>query len=140
MAQKPETVFRGRVRKDLTRLQRLYGIFFESIAQKAIHGTPDILLCICGRFIGLELKAENGKASRLQEIKLQAIAKSGGLGIVAYPSTWKDVYELLEDLAKKDVYELLEDLAKEGMKNGNRNDVPASNGTGVPPSGSGDLE
>lgn len=100
MAQKPETVFRHRVRRDLVAIQRRYYFWFEAIAQKAIHGTPDYLLCIGGSFLGLELKAENGKVSRIQEEKLKNIAKAGGISIVVKPSNWEDAKQLILSMAQ----------------------------------------
>ena len=53
-------------------------------------GVPDLLVCCNGRFIGIEVKAEKGRASPLQKYNLQMIDKSGGYGILLFP----DQYEL----------------------------------------------
>lgn len=47
-------------------------------------GIPDIIACINGRFIGIEVKYGKNKASILQAYKLAQINKSGGIGIVVY--------------------------------------------------------
>lgn len=47
-------------------------------------GTPDILVCYKGRFIGIEVKKpEGGVVSPLQKLKLQKIEMSGGIAFVA---------------------------------------------------------
>lgn len=51
-------------------------------------GTPDILACINGYFLAIEVKAQTGKPSKLQLVKIDQIRKAGGLGYVAYPSGW----------------------------------------------------
>lgn len=96
MAKKPETNFRGRVSKDLKKLPHT-AVF--PIQQKTIIGDPDYMLCINGRFVGLELKSEKGKPSPLQKYKLNAIKEAGGFTAVAYPDIWGIVYEQLQLLA-----------------------------------------
>lgn len=48
-------------------------------------GVPDLLVCCNGRFVGVELKAQNGKPSALQIWNLRKIEESGGYGILLYP-------------------------------------------------------
>lgn len=48
-------------------------------------GVPDLLVCCGGCFVGVELKAQNGKPSQLQLWNLQKIEESGGYGILLYP-------------------------------------------------------
>ena len=52
-------------------------------------GIPDLLVCCNGRFIGVELKAQNGKPSALQLYNLRKIEESGGYGILLYPSDFE---------------------------------------------------
>lgn len=47
-------------------------------------GTPDILACVKGVFVGIEVKKpKGGRVSELQKLKLTQIEKAGGIGIVA---------------------------------------------------------
>lgn len=50
--------------------------------QYAKAGTPDILACLDGRFIGIEAKAGTNKPTMLQIIALREIDKAGGLALV----------------------------------------------------------
>jgi Holliday junction resolvase len=46
-------------------------------------GVPDLICCLNGKFIGIEVKREDGKLSELQKFNLEQIKKAGGIGIVA---------------------------------------------------------
>ena len=47
-------------------------------------GIPDLIGCYKGTFVGIEVKLDYNKPSKLQEVKLQMINNAGGEGIVAY--------------------------------------------------------
>lgn len=97
MAQKPETIFKARVRRDLKKLPMCW---FAKIQQVTINGTPDFLMCVNGVFVALELKATfNDKTTALQDFNLQKIGDCGGFGIVTHPENWKTVYKFLYVLA-----------------------------------------
>lgn len=62
-------------------------------------GTPDILACINGRFIGIEVKKPTGGVvSELQKLKLKQISNAGGVGIIA-----RSVSDVSECLERKDI-------------------------------------
>ena len=48
-------------------------------------GTPDIIACVNGHFVAVEVKAENGKPSELQLYHLEQIRKAGGHSFLLYP-------------------------------------------------------
>jgi hypothetical protein len=48
----------------------------------ANNGTPDILACLNGRFIGIEAKAGKNKPTDLQTLNLKRIDEAGGLAMV----------------------------------------------------------
>lgn len=52
-------------------------------------GVPDLLCCIHGRFVGIELKASNGRPSELQLRQLRLIEEAGGIGILLYPKDFE---------------------------------------------------
>lgn len=45
-------------------------------------GIPDIIACINGHFYGFEVKAENGKSTKLQEATIRKILAAGGTALV----------------------------------------------------------
>ena len=91
--QKPETKFRNRFRK---RLDAIPNSWFESIQQKSINGTPDILGCVNGYFVALELKATHkSPVTELQNYKLKKIYDAGGFRAIVHPENMEDVLENL---------------------------------------------
>jgi hypothetical protein len=53
----------------------------------ANNGTPDILACVYGRFVGIEAKAGKNKPTDLQTINLKRIADAGGLALVIHETS-----------------------------------------------------
>ena len=60
------------------------------------QGTPDILCCYKGRFIGFELKKPGESASELQKYRIEQIQRAEGLAYVA--DSVKQVKEVLYDI------------------------------------------
>lgn len=86
-------------------------------------GIPDLLICFNGQFLGLEVKAANGKPSQLQLYNLKKIDESGGFGILLYPKMWDDFKLFLENPTNranwyKKNLELQEEWEKKLMKEG----------------------
>ena len=88
-----EKVFENKIKKLLKEKSAYYVKFFGCGITTA--GTPDILACVNGHFLGIECKADNGRLSELQRLKLKAIQNSGGIGIVAAPCSWYDIVKLI---------------------------------------------
>lgn len=61
-------------------------------------GTPDIIACVKGYFVAVEVKAENGKPSDLQLYHLEQIRKAGGYGTVLYPKDFENFKKDVESL------------------------------------------
>lgn len=59
-------------------------------------GIPDLLACINGIFISIELKASNGRPSDLQKMNTSRINKSNGIGVILYPEGFKEFKELVK--------------------------------------------
>ncbi len=94
---KPETKFRLSV--VIPFLKTLRNSWWESIQQVAISGTPDILLCMRGKFVALELKKdEHTEPEELQKFKLSEIKKHGGIALVVHPKNWQIIKQKLQQL------------------------------------------
>lgn len=61
-------------------------------------GTPDILACINGYFLAIEVKAQTGTPSELQLTKIQDIRDAGGFAYVVYPSGWDRLKAIIDGL------------------------------------------
>lgn len=89
---KPETRLRMKV---MPLLKKIPLSWWESIQQKAIVGSPDVLGCINGKFVAIEFKSEKGILSKLQAKKLEDIEKAGGKAFVVYPDNYLEVISKL---------------------------------------------
>ena len=70
--------------------------FFANSYTKS--GIPDILACVNGYFVGIEVKAQNGKPSDLQLYNVAKINDAGGFAFVLYPSGFNDFKKFIENL------------------------------------------
>lgn len=61
-------------------------------------GIPDILSVVNGRFVAIEIKAEKGKTSVLQDYNINEIKRCGGIAIVLRPSQFEKFKETIEAL------------------------------------------
>ena len=73
--------------------------FFANSYTKS--GVPDILACVNGYFVGIEVKAENGHPSDLQIYNVQKIRESGGFSFIVYPSGYDALKKFIEDLKRE---------------------------------------
>lgn len=71
--------------------------FFANSYTKS--GIPDILACVNGHFVGIEVKAQNGKPSELQLYHVDQIRKAGGFAFVVYPSGFEKFKQFIVDLS-----------------------------------------
>lgn len=72
--------------------------FANSFTKK---GIPDVLACVDGYFIGIEVKAENGHPTELQIYHCEKIRKAGGFAFILYPTGFDKFKEFIENLKKE---------------------------------------
>ena len=101
-----EKNFENRVKKFLKE-QGAWFIKYWGGAAFTKSGVPDLLACVNGHFLGIELKASNGKASELQLHTLKQIDKAGGFAILLYPSDY-EVFQKFIKLLNADTTGALE--------------------------------
>jgi len=89
----PERKVKDKVKKVLKELGAYYAM--PATGGYGSSGVPDFLVCYCGRFIGLECKANGGKTTALQEKNLYDIRKNGGTAFVVDEHNVGDLRELL---------------------------------------------
>lgn len=80
MANTPE----GKVKDKVKRLFKAMDIYYAMPATGGYgaSGVPDFLVCVKGKFIGVECKAGKGKPTALQLKNLAEIEASGGIAVV----------------------------------------------------------
>ena len=77
-------------------------------------GVPDILACVAGTFVGIEVKGPKGKPSPLQIYHCGKIAESGGIAVVVWPDDFDRLKELVGRLKEGDGKADVQDLIFEG--------------------------
>lgn len=65
------------------------------------NGCPDIICCLKGRYVALEVKAEKGTVSQLQEHNIKLIRNSGGVAEVV--RSVDDVKKVVENSAGENI-------------------------------------
>jgi len=94
----PERNFRDRLVAWLKQLPRT--VVF-SIQQVSIRGTADLICCINGKFVSIEVKAsEDAQISALQRYNLEkVVAVGGGIALIISPEGFKKAQVFLSELA-----------------------------------------
>jgi len=84
MAMTPEGKAKAQIKAFLKTLTDCF--FFSPIGGPfATHGIPDLVVCLKGRFVGIEVKRVGNEkgTTPLQDVALQRITEAGGLSFVA---------------------------------------------------------
>lgn len=66
------------------------------------EGIPDILACVNGYFIGIEVKAEKGHPSDLQLLNIRRIRDANGIAMVLYPEHYDLFVTMVQFIVKDD--------------------------------------
>jgi Holliday junction resolvase len=61
------------------------------------QGLPDIMACVCGKFVGLEIKSADGSLRPLQKVNIKNIRRAGGIAeVVRSLDRAKEIIETIE--------------------------------------------
>nr|WP_026681362.1 VRR-NUC domain-containing protein [Priestia megaterium] len=94
MSQGPEKKVENQIKSYLDKIGAYHRKTHGSLFSKA--GTPDILACIKGRFVAIEVKREEGgEVSPLQKANIKMIQQAGGVAFVA--SSLKETKQYLAE-------------------------------------------
>jgi Holliday junction resolvase len=91
-----EKNFENKIKKFLDENNCWYVKYFANGYTK--RGVPDLLCCVNGYFLAIEVKAENGKPSELQKWNVSKIRHCGGLSFILYPSQFENFKELVKTM------------------------------------------
>lgn len=91
-----EKAFENKIKAYLKSQNIWHVKFFANRMTKV--GVPDILACVNGRFVAIEVKAANGKPSEIQLWNVEKIRKSGGIAMVLYPDQFDIFKDLIQDI------------------------------------------
>lgn len=96
MADTPEKKVKKKVVDILKEYNAYY--FYPVTGGYGASGVPDIVACVNGRFLGIEVKADMKKRSvtTLQQKNLNEINKTGGIGVVIDANNLDALVEVLD--------------------------------------------
>lgn len=94
---KPETKFKELVIKDLKTLKNTW--FFKS-QEVSRRGIPDLILCVNGFFVAMELKVDSD-LDALQIYNINKIKEANGWASEVTPKNWKKVFAYLKKLSEE---------------------------------------
>lgn len=91
---KPE----AKVKKKVTDLLKKHSAYYFTPVTGGFgaSGIPDIVACIQGKFVGIEVKAGSNKPTALQDKNLMDIINAGGVSVVVNEYGIDDLRLLLE--------------------------------------------
>jgi hypothetical protein len=104
MAQTPEAKVKAKIHA-LLKKHKAYAVNYIG-GISANNGTPDILACLNGRFIGIEAKAGKNKPTDLQTLNLKRIDEAGGLALVINEENLNQLEFILEAEHPRSNYQL----------------------------------
>jgi len=96
MAMTPEAKVKAKVRKVLDELGAYY--VMPVTGGFGRQGAPDFLVCLSGRFVGIECKAGKNKPTPLQVKNLEQIEKAGGEAFVLNEDGIEQLREVLDSI------------------------------------------
>ena len=96
----PEKRFETKIKEFLDAEGAYYVKYFANRNTKS--GVPDILACVNGYFVAIEVKAEDGTVKPLQEHHLTEIRIAGGFSFALYPSGFDKFKSFIRSLKREE--------------------------------------
>lgn len=91
-----EKEFENKIKAYLKERGHWYVKFFANSYTRC--GVPDILACVNGHFIAIEVKNKIGKVSPLQIREIKAIRDAGGIALILRPENFDTFKTMIEDI------------------------------------------
>jgi Holliday junction resolvase len=99
MASTPEK----RVKEKIVKVLKEEGVyyFFPATHGFGRSGVPDIICCVNGYFLAIEVKAGTNKPTALQVREIEAIRRCNGVAVVANDENWDMVRGLVHKMKEQ---------------------------------------
>lgn len=73
-------------------------VYVTHVGQYGKRGVPDLVMCILGLFVTIEVKTLKGKLTELQKLENRRIEKAGGISMTMYGRNEDQLVELYETI------------------------------------------
>ena len=94
----PEAKVKAQVKRMLHEIDPTVYEFSPVTGGYGRSGVPDIVVCLKGKFIGIECKANGNKPTALQKMNLDNIAAQGGIALVIDETNVNELKGMIENV------------------------------------------
>lgn len=91
----PEGKIKAAIKKYLAAQYPNSVIYFPIASKFSTSGASDIICCINGKFVAIEVKTETGKVTELQRLFIKRVIDAGGKAFVA-----RSVDDVISEMAR----------------------------------------
>lgn len=91
-----EKKYENKIKKYFREKGLYYFKFWGTMCTRS--GVPDLIVCVNGHFVGVEVKSDVGEAFDLQKENIRQIRENGGFAIVIHPDQYQTLIDLIECL------------------------------------------
>lgn len=96
----PEKTFENKIKNYLKEQDCWFVKYFGcAVSETSI---PDLLCCVNGKFVAIEVKADKGKPSGGQLIMQHKIQKAGGISLILYPKDFEEFKNLIQQIKSEE--------------------------------------
>lgn len=97
----PEGAVKNWIKTEILKKYPEAYVYVTHVGQYGKRGVPDLVMCIKGLFVAIEVKTDKGKVTALQELEGRRIEKAGGIFGVMYGRNvdqLEEMYETIEEV------------------------------------------
>lgn len=94
----PEGAVKNWIKTQILKKYATAYVYVTHVGQYGKRGVPDLVMCIKGLFVTIEVKTINGKLTPLQALEGRRIEKAGGIFMAMYGRNQDQLDELYETI------------------------------------------
>lgn len=96
-----EKTFENRIKDFLKKEGCYFFKFWGTMYTRA--GVPDLVACVNGWFVGIEVKSEIGRASEIQLQNIKEIHENKGFAVIVHPEEFEQLKEMILEIKSGDI-------------------------------------
>ena len=96
-----EKNFENKIKNFLKKENCYFFKFWGTMYTRA--GVPDLIACVNGWFVGIEVKSDIGKPSEIQLVNIDEIHRNKGFAVVVHPEGFEQLKEMILAIKSGDI-------------------------------------
>lgn len=96
-----EKNFENKIKEFLKKEHCYFFKFWGTMYTRA--GVPDLIACVNGHFVGIEVKSDSGKPSEIQLVNIKEIHDCLGFAVVVHPEGFEQLKEMILAINSGDI-------------------------------------